>query len=396
MTRKRIKRIAFVCYLIALLTIAYGTTVIFRGRAIYGLLKSGRAIRGESTIEADTVLGYAPRPNSSWVKVFQSPPDVLYAYDRDRCRVSGRSEEPSGPFTFLFLGCSFTHGDACPFEETYPSLVSDHFGAKCRNRGFAAYGLSQMVLIAERVIPDTKPTHVFAQYSPWIVDRGMSHFAPTLSTKKPQPFFYSTPDGSVHLHPPPYAACRVRPHVAAYQKTERGVVDKLSFLFNIALPLYINEDIRYSVYRARRALRTIPPPAKDHLSVLSSGYGAIARICKQNGARLIVPVIGAPGQVPREDDLEALRTTLGLELADCWSPLLQGLPDSERATFLSRYAHFRGSPPQMVDNHPNGAAHAIVAQSLIRKLGALLPQQVQENPDHRLEATSPSAPKPQP
>jgi len=367
MKRKSIKKIVFFCYVIILLALAYLATVAYRGRTLYRYIKEKRPILTAGVIEPEPVLGFAPGSNSVGLLMFKSPPHVNCVYDRDRCRVSSLKPENKKATTFLFLGCSFTHGDACESDNTYPHLVAEHFDAQSRNRGFCAYGLSQMVLIAQQVIPSIKPTYVFAQYSPWIVARPMSHFAPSHFIRRPQPF-YTLKDGQAQLHAPPYTSFQAHIPVVHYREAADSLKSKISFLFSVALPLYMNEDIRYLAYKTRHMLGLIPSPATDRQSVITAGYEKIAHICEANNAHLVVPIIGNLENKPEEQDLETLRTIQGINLVDCWSPLLKELPDADKSTFMSRYAHFRGSPPELVDTHPNKEAHTIIANSIISQI----------------------------
>jgi hypothetical protein len=71
----------------------------------------------------------------------------------------------------LALGCSFTYGAATNAENTYPYLVGQRLAGTTRNAGVSSYGLSQMMILAKRLVPAYKPDYLLVQYSPWLVDR---------------------------------------------------------------------------------------------------------------------------------------------------------------------------------------------------------------------------------
>lgn len=366
---KKFKLFAFISYVCLLMLLAYSGAAAYRGHTIYSHIKANGTMMTEGLMQVHPVLGYGPTPDVSGLMMLKLPPDIAFAFDGERCRVAelGMDREEKAP-VMLFLGGSFTLGEACSATETYPALVAKHFNGIERNRGFSAYGLSQMVLIAREVIPRTTPEYVFAQYSSWLVDRPMSHFAPTFGCKRPQPFFHRNLQGKASIHKPPYTGFQAQTPAARYRDTERGFGDMLSFVVNVSIPLYFNEDLRFLAYRTRSAMGLIPPAIDDHEAVLVAAYTELADICEKNGARLIVPILGTPKNKPLKRDVALLREMNGIKVVDCWMPLVNKLPDDAEATYMSRYAHYRGTPPRLVNKHPNNKAHAIIAASIIAEI----------------------------
>jgi len=65
-----------------------------------------------------------------------------------------------------------------------------------------------------------------------------------------------------------------------------------------------------------------------------------------------------------------LRLPPEVALVDPRPALLAALPSADRESYLRAYAHWRGTPPRLVDEHPNARAHAIVAAQVLAALGS--------------------------
>jgi hypothetical protein len=46
------------------------------------------------------------------------------------------------------------------------------------------------------------------------------------------------------------------------------------------------------------------------------------------------------------------------------------VPRADPDAYYRRFAHWRGTPPVLVDTHPNAAAHHIIAEEILRRLAA--------------------------
>jgi hypothetical protein len=60
--------------------------------------------------------------------------------------------------------------------------------ALCRP-GVSSYGLSEMMVLAKRLVPIQKPDYLLVPYSPWLVGRAQSPFAPTYFGSVVTPYF---------------------------------------------------------------------------------------------------------------------------------------------------------------------------------------------------------------
>ena len=44
------------------------------------------------------------------------------------------------------------------------------------------------------------------------------------------------------------------------------------------------------------------------------------------------------------------------------------VPEATKDAYQRRFAHWRGSPPELVDTHPNPAAHAVIADEVVNAI----------------------------
>ena len=55
-------------------------------------------------------------------------------------------------------------------------------------------------------------------------------------------------------------------------------------------------------------------------------------------------------------------------LVDAQDALLGRLPVINLENYNQKYAHWRGSPPKIVDRHPNETAHQIIAETIVSQI----------------------------
>ncbi len=344
----------------------YGAAVLLRAKPLYDYVKDRQRGWSGTTHSSDPMLGFAPVPGAGGHHVFPIGDDLPMQYDASGFRVPVDPElrQADRDPVMLALGCSFTYGDATPAEETFPHLAGELIGGSARNAGVPSYGLAQMMILARRLIPEHRPDYLLVQYSPWLVDRAQAPFAPSYYGAIPTPFF--TPE--LKLHPPVFPTMVFQVSSDRYRKTERGLLDFVSFAWHVALPLFLHDDVRTTTFRVRRMAGRIPPSAGDDAALIRHVYGEIARVARKSGARMIVVGLGnraEPLNMPRElFPSEAL-------LVNAHDSLVAALPVKSQECFDRRYGHWRGSPPILVDQHPNALAHREVARIIASNLMGL-------------------------
>jgi hypothetical protein len=100
----------------------------------------------------DSELGYEPRPGVSGTLKGET---LSYSADGFRNHNLDRPTA-TGPL-ILALGDSYTEGYAVSDDKTWPAHLERDTGRRVLNAGVRSYGLDQIVLRAERLVPRVKP-----------------------------------------------------------------------------------------------------------------------------------------------------------------------------------------------------------------------------------------------
>lgn len=316
-------------------------------------------------MKADAELGFTYIPNSQGAEIFPVGPDLPMCIDENgfRSPIGNNNVTSNQKPVVLVLGCSFTYGSAVYAKDTYPYLVGHSLGGISKNAGCCSCGLSQMLILARRLIPTHKPDYVVVQYSSWLVARALDPFAPTYFGKAPTSYFYE--DDGVALYPPVFRTKLMDLPNESYRNSPESAVDFISFLWNVGLPLLIHDDFHMSCYLLKRTFGLIPKPAKNESKIVSYVYEEIAKAAREENAKLVIVVLGNNCK-----PVEAPRHLLPADsiIVDAHSALLEQLPIVDEENYNKDYAHWRGFPPRIVDKHPNEKAHKIIAEEIVLKI----------------------------
>ncbi len=106
-------------------------------------------------IQPDRELGYVPRPGARGDQGGLGP----VTFDEHGLRVHRAGIAPSRPDAppVLVVGNSYAMGEEVGDEETIPAHLQDMLGRRVLNGGVFGYGLDQIVLRAERLVPMFSP-----------------------------------------------------------------------------------------------------------------------------------------------------------------------------------------------------------------------------------------------
>jgi hypothetical protein len=374
MNKKFVLFSVITAFLVALAVLAGYMAVSVGGRSIglYRHMKSPEGRGWEGIVHrADPLLGFSPVPLSEGFEVLPDGKKVMKVlFDERGCRIPRKNyantsgEGPGGP-KFLFLGCSFTFGSACPAEETFPFLVAEYAGVTAVNAGVISYGFPQMILRARELIPEIKPSVVVMQSSPWLIFRGTSMYRPTRYGKVPVPYFAKV-NGKYVVAPPVYRTNIFDVPIRDYMDTEASFGDMMSFYFRVGVPFYVYSDVQDTYTQLRRLLGKVPPPASsaDMGALERFVYNEIGSLCSENNAVFVVLSLFFNENI----------TPTPVEL---WDPnFLIVYADEALAREVSTsgfgydefFKHVSGDPAVIVDSHPNTRAHRIIAQELYESL----------------------------
>jgi hypothetical protein len=155
------------------------------------VLQEQARLRAIYPLVLDPELGHLPWPG--WHMVDGQALTILELGLRGGGSGRARPERP----LVLCLGDSFTFGAEVSDAETWPAYLEELVPARVVNGGVFGYGLDQIVLRAERLVPLLKPDLLLVGLIPDDIGRcGLS-----LRTGLPKPYF-TIEEGRLKLHPP--------------------------------------------------------------------------------------------------------------------------------------------------------------------------------------------------
>jgi len=199
---------------------------------------------GETQFAYDPTLGWAPVPGSSGTmlgKPLSFTVQGTRAHNRDRPPAAGSPDGPStgasAGATIIAFGDSMTEGFGVGDDETWPAHLERLTGRPVLNAGVRGYGLDQMVLRAERMIPEIKPSTVILAF---IAD-DISRTALAVRDARGKPWFAPEGSGLVLRNVPVQAAEEWSPLTAA-----RGLLGHSHLADRIASRLGLRQSWRGS------------------------------------------------------------------------------------------------------------------------------------------------------
>jgi hypothetical protein len=343
-----------------------------RSWAAWSFLKSDHlGFRGR-VHQADAELGFAAVPGADGFHVFPIGPPIPMRYDEEGFRVPAGTPpgQPRRRPLVMALGCSFTYGDGCRAEDVYVHRVAQELGGTALNAGKCAYGLSQMLLLARKLIPAYQPDYLLVQFSTWLPGRGTSGFARATFGRVPVPFLLLHEDGRASVHPPVFRTRVFDLPFHEFDNPRRGPGEFARFFFTAAAPLFVHDDLAMAGYAARRALGRLPEEdqeraqrAREELS--RAVYAEIGRLAREHGSQMVIVRLSHP----LEEHWQRLKElSPGAIVVNAQAALDAQVPSKSREDYYKRFGHWRGDPPRFVDNHPNPAAHRLIAEEIVRAI----------------------------
>ncbi len=311
-----------------------------------------RGWRGKAH-NADKLLGFKPIPNSKAFHTFPIGEDIPMAYNEHGFRIPLSDTlltENYDSLGLLFLGCSFTYGDACIAEHTFPYLLSEKTQMSYINAGVCSYGLAHMVLLAEELIPKYKPKFVVLQHSPWLINRGVQMFAPTYYGSLPNPYFYDT-ENNFSIHSPVFET------LIFSIKNEQTIFDL--FLY------YVKEDFLQVKSKINIILNKTPKPTNNKEKAELYAYNKIIDLAKKEGSKVILL------KMFDRENVSSLKEELNNDnvlFVDADAALFS--PTKSDNYYQKRYGHWRLKDKDsiLVDKHPNLECHKIISETIFNSL----------------------------
>ncbi len=309
----------------------------------------------------DDKLGYKHLPNSTGYRLLGFR-DITIYHDENGNRVPVDYKPTGKRPLVLYLGCSVSYGDACFADSTFAHYVQQQLGGDYVNAATSGYGLSQMVLKAEELIPKLKPDYVVTQYTSWLAHRSMSQYQNFLGGTFPIPYFSDN-----GLEMPAFSPRGLRIPLADFKNTPRSVWDFTKFYIRVA-PTLIYEDVMELVTKVRMLFGSVPAPTTDELKVEQIGYNRIADVCEKNGAKMLVWTTGTGfGYRTKLPPSLIYERKIPIIYAD--TALINKHNVTNGDQYGRLYGHWykpNGTDSVMADGHPNPYAHKIIANEMYR------------------------------
>ena len=355
--------------------------IYFNFRAVdrlYTYYKKNIGILGD-VFMADDTLGHRGVPNGSGVSIFplqNRKISVPIQLNKEGFRIPAKPKNVDSDTLMMFLGCSFTWGDYSLAEENYSSQAIDLLKYKSLNCGTDAYGLAQILILAERKIPQHRPKIVSVQYSPWLADRARFMFFPSAHGVMPFPFVTKNEDSKFYIHEPFFRSSLYNPEYKYYKTSPVSFADKFSFFFKVGFPVAIVDSWKQHLAQWKMTLGMLPTAESDNQKIEKYVYERIYELCKQNGARMVVLNIGGFGysdeqRMSNHHDRKRFQETMNAELVknvnfiDADSVLRAGIKPKENYSKYVQWAKVSETDSILYDNHPNPMAHKIIAETLV-------------------------------
>ncbi|MBN2788757.1 MAG: hypothetical protein JXR69_01045 [Candidatus Delongbacteria bacterium] len=313
----------------------------------------------------DRDLGFEPVEDSKGFHIKPMKDKIPVRYNKYGFRIPtkdrSKDEINTDHKSVLFLGCSFTFGDGCLAEETFPYAVCDSMDMNCLNAGVCGYGLSQMLIRAEYLIPEFKPDYVVIQYSPWLVKRSVELYAPSYIGLIPNPFFSCDSNKNVSLVKPLFET-----NLFSFDKFEiknKYQNDYLYFYMDFGIPYAIDQWKAENIIEGN----TIPV-CHDIDRIENYAYGKIIETALDNESIPIILNLGNLNYSKRS--VNFFSKFEKVEFADADSLLDYELKFSGTQDFSREYHHWvmKNDTLHLVDKHPNPKAHKIIAASILKIL----------------------------
>ncbi|HEX5042501.1 MAG TPA: hypothetical protein VFV75_06320 [Candidatus Polarisedimenticolaceae bacterium] len=366
------KRLAFwSVLLLSLAAFAWLASVVARATAGYLYVKTQPPGWRGRVLRPDPVLGVAPIPGATGEEIIASGFGTPVRFDREGLRIPVHAPPRGRPRpAVMALGCSFTFGSGCNARETYPARVAHALGGRTLNAAFPGYGLAQMLVQARELVPRHRPEILLVQASPWLPARAARRVRRTRFDLLPTPYFVTGEGGKPQWRPPLFASKALQLPISPYRETDRALLDWASFVGRIGFPLFLHDDALRLYLHVGRKAGTLPPGAPEQ-AISRLVYPEILRLCRESGTRMVVVVLEGAGRWTfQASDLGLPPDVL---VVDTKPGLYAGLHSADAETYLRAYGQWRGTPPHLVDEHPNARAHAIIAEQVLAELGRDLP-----------------------
>ena len=363
-------------FLIVFGTTAYLFHLVSRSMRLYEVLTEEQPLfKGDRLRRSDTAFGYRHLPNVHAIDL-KMPGDTIHVYtDRDGFRVraqdTARVNLP-GQVDILFIGCSFTYGEMCEADSIFADRTASSANLRSINAGVSGWGLSQMWLAAQQLIPFYKPKHVVFQYSYWLPQRGMSRYKASMGFPLPNPHFVVREDRRFALNLPGYASVLFDGDRNITRAQYAG--SPIPFMLEKGMGIFLREDLnrlRDSYAFWRKEGKEISQKEEEVEALCQQIYQEMITLARQNGSVPHILYLTEWSRKPMSmDSLFLSRQEKGLVI-DAFRYHEQYLREHPGLSRKWAFVHSRlqDGDTIRVDGHPNALSHRIITRAILDGLG---------------------------
>lgn len=340
----------------------------YKSDHVYEYLKSSYTIYEGRFFEYDSILGKRAIKNAVGYQDYWMKAGTDYKkriiIDSNGFRVAEKKYPIVDSSLMFFLGCSFTWGDGCIAEQTYPYVLSSKLSRPYLNAGQSAYGLAQMTLLAEKLIPEMHPKYVFVQYSPWLIQRSLSPFKATVFFADIAFPYVDTKDGKLEINHPVIRSGLLSFDSEYYRRSPSSLSDRLSFYYDYGVKVLAHDYLLRLLFEIKQIRAKDKAPATQDGAELYL-YKRIFDIAHQYGCKIyVVKISGVKDEAPLTKGLFDGEPVIDADSA------LRSLAGGDQKKYGQLFYHWvvKDRDSVLVDVHPNPFAHSVIAKEILNKI----------------------------
>jgi pimeloyl-ACP methyl ester carboxylesterase len=304
-------------------------------------------VTGESLIEEDALLGFAPRRSGASFRRFRGGMRFHVYTDRRGARVTTPGDQTAPRVSLLTVGCSFSWGHGLENEATYTERLRERLGIDVANFAFGSFGTVQSVEMLRRNL-DLRPRVVVYGFISDHLNRNLSPCAPTFAS-------LCLPNAHVDYE-------EGVPRVVPAWGGEFELNEAFARATEVGLPerslLLVRGDLQALRLRGRKAALLSRSPEDARGRALTHLLREMDQLTREAGAELVVlyiPLLNPERTVgPPPELLDAMKGLDRPVLLDA-TPLVQAYQ-----------ANPANKPLHLPDGHPAARAHVVLADGLER------------------------------
>jgi hypothetical protein len=337
---------------------------------LYWVALNDLSVKGKA-YRSDEFDGYGHVKNSEG-SVTMLGGKLYHVYtDSLGCRVPAVDTLPATNTCGVYVtGCSYSFGYSVEAEETYSYQLQRAIGCKVNNFAVNGYGLAQMLHDAEKNLPQTKPNFLIAQYSCWLINRGVTRYSPIQYGVLPSPYFAYSGD-SIVLKPAEFVSTIFsgkEVDFSVYPINTRG--ERIKLLWAITkfwMPKACKDYLRKFAFDLKVALHIIKP-VYDTKVVENYAYSQLYNLCAANNVNMLILNLSDRNLSANGHRIKALGNQVKYIEAD--QALKGALGNADYSKQYGNWAKM-GRDTVLVDVHPNAKAHAIIAREVTNTIAAI-------------------------